>query len=32
LDTTGDAIFVGTGNVGTGATYCNFMISGDKEA
>lgn len=32
LDTTGDAIFVGTGNVGTGATHCNFMISGDKEA
>ena len=32
LGTTGDAIFVGTGNVGTGATYCNFMISGDKEA
>ena len=32
LDTTGDAIFVGTGNVGTGATYMNFMISGDKEA
>jgi|TARA_Y100000033_G_scaffold22902_1_gene21591 hypothetical protein len=32
LDTTGDAIFVGTGDVGAGATYCNFMISGDKEA
>ena len=33
LDTTGDALFVGTGNIaGVGATYCNFMITGDKEA
>jgi len=33
LDTTGDALFVGTGNVvGLAATHINFMITGDKEA
>ena len=33
LDTTGDALFVGTGNaVGMAATHVNFIITGDKEA
>ena len=33
LDTSGDALYVGTGNlVGLGATHINFMITGDKEA
>ena len=33
LDTTGDALFVGTGQAaGAGATHMNFMITGDKEA
>ena len=33
LDTTGDALFVGTGNVtGIAATVVNFLITGDKEA
>ena len=33
LDTTGDALFVGTGNVtGLAATHVNFIITGDKEA
>ena len=33
LDTTGDALFVGTGNVlGLAATTINFIITGDKEA
>tara|TARA_R100000008_G_C3470413_1_gene108686 strand:+ start:22 stop:384 length:363 start_codon:yes stop_codon:yes gene_type:complete len=33
LDTTGDALFVGTGNyTGLAATHVNFMITGDKEA
>ena len=33
LDTTGDALFVGTGNVvGYAATHVNFIITGDKEA
>ena len=32
LDETGDAIFVGTGNlVGLAATHMNFIITGDKE-
>ena len=32
LDTTGDAIFVGTGAVtGIAATHMNFIITGDKE-
>ena len=33
LDTTGDKLFVGTGNVtGLAATHVNFLITGDKEA
>ena len=33
LDTTGDSLQVGTGNVtGLAATHVNFMITGDKEA
>ena len=33
LDTTGDALFVGTGNItGLAATHVNFIITGDKEA
>ena len=33
LDTTGDALFVGTGNVvGLAATHINVIITGDKEA
>ena len=33
LDTTGDSLQVGTGNVtGLGATHVNFIITGDKEA
>ena len=32
LDTTGDSLRVGTGNVGSGATHVNFIITGDKEA
>ncbi len=33
LDTSGDALFVGTGNiVGLAATHVNFIITGDKEA
>ena len=33
LDTTGDSIQVGTGNVsGLAATHCNFIITGDREA
>ena len=33
LDTTGDALFVGTGNyAGIAATHVNFIITGDKEA
>jgi len=33
LDTTGDALFVGTGEfVGSAATHINFIITGDKEA
>jgi hypothetical protein len=33
LDTTGDSLFVGTGNVpGLAATHVNFIITGDKEA
>ena len=32
LDTTGDALFVGTGNaVGLATTHVNFIITGDKE-
>ena len=32
LDTTGDALFVGTGDAGAGATHINVMITGDKES
>ena len=33
LDTTGDALFVGTGNfVGLAATHINVIITGDKES
>ena len=33
LDTTGDSLRVGTGNiVGIAATHANFIITGDKEA
>lgn len=33
LDTTGDKLFVGTGEFsGLAATHCNFFISGDQEA
>ena len=33
LDTSGDALFVGTGNyTGLAATHVNFIITGDKEA
>ena len=33
LDTTGDALHIGTGNfVGLAATHVNFLITGDKEA
>ena len=33
LDTTGDSLQVGTGNVvGVAATHVNFIITGDKEA
>jgi len=33
LDTTGDALYCGTGTfVGSAATHINFMITGDKEA
>jgi len=33
LDTTGDSLRVGTGNVaGIAATHVNFIITGDKEA
>ena len=33
LDTTGDSLQVGTGNVtGIAATHVNFIITGDKEA
>lgn len=32
IDTTGDALFVGTGDAGAGATHINVMITGDKEA
>ena len=33
LDTSGDALFVGTGNyTGMAATHVNFIITGDKEA
>ena len=33
LDTSGDALFVGTGNIaGVAATHVNFIITGDKEA
>ena len=33
LDTTGDSLQVGTGNVtGAAATHVNFIITGDKEA
>ena len=33
LDTTGDSLHVGTGNVvGIAATHVNFIITGDKEA
>lgn len=33
LDTTGDSLRVGTGNVaGIAATHVNFMITGDKES
>ncbi len=33
LDTTGDALFVGTGNyAGIAATHVNFIITGDKES
>ena len=32
LDTTGDKLFVGTGNyTGVAATHVNFMVTGDKE-
>ena len=32
LDTTGDKLFVGTGNIsGVAATHVNFMVTGDKE-
>jgi len=32
LDTTGDKLFVGTGNgTGLAATHVNFMVTGDKE-
>lgn len=32
LDTTGDALFVGTGGIiGYAATHVNFIITGDKE-
>ena len=32
LDTTGDALYVGTGNLsGIAATHMNFIITGDKE-
>jgi hypothetical protein len=32
LDTTGDSLFVGTGNyIGLAATHVNFIITGDKE-
>ena len=33
LDTTGDSLYVGTGNyIGIAATHVNFIITGDKEA
>ena len=33
LDTTGDSLQVGTGNIaGVAATHVNFIITGDKEA
>ena len=33
LDTTGDSLQVGTGNItGLAATHVNFLITGDKEA
>ena len=33
LDTTGDKLMVGTGNIlGIAATHVNFLITGDKEA
>jgi len=33
LDTTGDSLRVGTGNIaGVAATHVNFIITGDKEA
>ena len=33
LDTTGESLQVGTGNItGVAATHVNFMITGDKEA
>ena len=33
LDTTGDSLFVGTGNfIGMAATHINVIITGDKEA
>ena len=33
LDTTGDSLQVGTGNIaGAAATHVNFIITGDKEA
>ena len=33
LDTTGDSLIVGTGNIlGIAATHVNFVITGDKEA
>ena len=33
LDTTGDSLRIGTGNhVGSGATYVNFLITGDQES
>ena len=33
LDTTGDSLQVGTGNItGVAATHVNFLITGDKEA
>ena len=33
LDTTGDSLQVGTGNItGLAATHVNFIITGDKEA
>ena len=32
MDTTGDSLRVGTGNItGLGATHINFLITGDKE-